>query len=212
MSDPWTFGWTQLLTIVGFAITIAIALGGFRTFGRWRREQLEERRIDIALEALSIAHESKAVFARIREPNGFEAEWKSLPIRKGESETDRSLRGAPFATLMRLKAEHDYYDRVARLQPKAAAVFGKNAESAFDHFSKAENFVRSSAFQLTWHLAPRPEKPTKEGFEQMMTMRGDLWTAFRDPDRVENALVAFRAGVEHTFGPIIGRTYSNRSD
>lgn len=32
MQDPWIFGWTQLLTIIGFAITIAIAIGGFRTF------------------------------------------------------------------------------------------------------------------------------------------------------------------------------------
>jgi hypothetical protein len=211
VTDPWAFGWTQLLTILGFIITIGIAFGGFRTFGRWRREQLEERRIDIALEALSVAHESKAIFARIREPNGFEAEWKSMPTRDGESETDRSMRGGPYATLVRLSKEHDYFDRVARLQPKAVAVFGQNAESAFDHFAKAENFVRDSANQLTWHVPPRPEKPTKEGFEQMMTMRGDLWTAFRDPDRVENELAAFRSGVERTFRPILGRKYSNRT-
>jgi len=40
MQDPWIFGWTQLLTIIGFAITIAIAVGGFRTFDGWKREKL----------------------------------------------------------------------------------------------------------------------------------------------------------------------------
>jgi hypothetical protein len=209
MSDPWAFGWTQLLTIIGFGITIVIAAGGFRSFNRWRREQLEERRIDIALEALSLAHESKSVFARIREPKGFEAEWSSMPIKKGESDTDRSMRGGPYATLARLKADHEYFDRVARLQPKAVAVFGENAEKAFDHFSNAERFVRDSALQLTWYLPPRAETPTEEGFEQMMTMRGDLWTAFCDPDRVENELAAFRVLVERTFSPVIGRNYSS---
>jgi hypothetical protein len=43
--DPWTFGWTQLLTIVGFAITISIAIGGFKSFGRWRRWKGDELRL-----------------------------------------------------------------------------------------------------------------------------------------------------------------------
>lgn len=212
MNDPWAFGWTQVLTIVGFAITIGIAVGGFRTFGRWRREQLEARRIDIALEALSIAYESKAVFARIRDPRGFEGEWETMPVKEGESDIDRSMRGGPYATLVRLKAERDYFDRVARLQPKAVAVFGKTAEDAFDHFGRAENFVRTSAAQLTWFVPPSPSNPTKEGFDQMMVMRGDLWTAFFAPDRVENELLEFQAGVGRTFRHVVSRNYSRRSD
>jgi hypothetical protein len=34
MSNPWAFGWTQLLTISGFMITILIAAVGFRSFAR----------------------------------------------------------------------------------------------------------------------------------------------------------------------------------
>jgi hypothetical protein len=45
MNDPWTFGWTQVLTIVGFAITLAVAVGGFGTFERWRKQKLEEKKI-----------------------------------------------------------------------------------------------------------------------------------------------------------------------
>lgn len=37
MTDPWAFGWTQVFTLVGFAITLFIAVGGFRTFERWRQ-------------------------------------------------------------------------------------------------------------------------------------------------------------------------------
>jgi hypothetical protein len=28
------FGWNQLLTVVGLIVTMVIAIGGFRTFGR----------------------------------------------------------------------------------------------------------------------------------------------------------------------------------
>jgi len=43
------FGWNQLLTVIGLIVTTIIAIGGFRTFGRWKREKIEERRIDVAL-------------------------------------------------------------------------------------------------------------------------------------------------------------------
>ena len=33
MSDYWASGWTQLLTIVGFLITLGIADLGFRSYG-----------------------------------------------------------------------------------------------------------------------------------------------------------------------------------
>jgi hypothetical protein len=60
-------------------ITVGIAAGGFRTFGRWKREKLEERRIETALEMLSVAHEAKSVFHDIRSPITLAYEWKDLP-------------------------------------------------------------------------------------------------------------------------------------
>lgn len=54
-TDPWAFGLNHLLTIIGFAITLGIATAGFRSFAKWKREKIEERRIDIALEALALA-------------------------------------------------------------------------------------------------------------------------------------------------------------
>ena len=79
MNDPWAFGWTQLLTIVGFLITLCIAFGSFRTFGRWKREQIEERKLDGALEALSIAYEAQMVFEDIQRPFIGQHEWQNMP-------------------------------------------------------------------------------------------------------------------------------------
>lgn len=203
MSHPWEFGWTQLLTIIGFVITISIAIGGFRTFGRWKRERIEERRMDIAFDVLSIAHESKFVFSRIRDPHGFEGEWRNMPIKEGESRQDRDKRGASYATLVRLNAHADYFERASRLQPKAIAVFGGAAETAFSKLEKAHTLVRDAASQLTWELPVKPDKPSEQDFEMRMRLRGDLWAAFQTPDRVEWELTTFRSEVERIFRPVI---------
>jgi hypothetical protein len=206
VNDPWAFGWTQVLTLVGFSITIVIAISGFRTFGRWKRERIEEQRIDIAFEALSIAHESKMVFGRIRDPKGFEGEWSKMPIKEGESISDRSMRGGPFATLVRINAYTDYFERMSRLQPKAIAVFGDLAQAAFDRFNKADNLVRDSAIFLAWQPV-RPENPSQQDFEMRMLMRGDLWAGFSKDDRVERELSAFRSEIENVFRPVIERKF-----
>jgi len=51
MTDPWAFGWTPLLTIVGFFVTIGIAISASEP-SSVEREKIEEKRIDIAIEAL----------------------------------------------------------------------------------------------------------------------------------------------------------------
>ena|ERR1700738_2899485 len=94
MGNPWSFGWAQLLTIIGFIITISIVTRGFRTFERWKREKLEERRIDTAIEALALAYESKFIFDHIRSEMSFGYEWQDMPL-QNESEERRNARG-PF--------------------------------------------------------------------------------------------------------------------
>ena len=74
MNNPWAFGWTQLLTIVGMLLTLGIATTGFRTFGRWKREKLEERRIETAIDALALVYESKFIFDHIRSGFVFDGE------------------------------------------------------------------------------------------------------------------------------------------
>ncbi|SRR5258706_7982958 len=84
MNDPWSFGWTQLFTLIGFVITIVIAVGGFRTFGRWKREKIEEKRIDTALEALALVYEAKFIFESIRSTGSYSYEYESMPAFAGD--------------------------------------------------------------------------------------------------------------------------------
>lgn len=49
--------------------------GRISDVGRWKREKLEERRIEAALDALTLAYETKFVFRDIRSPMAHGYEW-----------------------------------------------------------------------------------------------------------------------------------------
>jgi hypothetical protein len=196
MSDPWTFGWTQTLTIIGFAITSLIAWSGFRSFDRWKRERLEDKRIEISFDALSIAYESKFVFGTIRNPQGYEIEWKDMPIVEGESEDDRGKRGVSYAILKRMNEQRAYFDSVIKLQPKFMAVFGDAAGDIFRELFEARDMVRFAAQELTWKIPVVPAVRSNEDFEMRMRLRADLWQGFAGyEDRVEAKLRNYRANI-----------------
>jgi hypothetical protein len=55
-----------VVTAFGFVITAILAIAGLKTFSRWKREKLEEKRIEIAIDALAVGYEAQLVFERIR--------------------------------------------------------------------------------------------------------------------------------------------------
>jgi hypothetical protein len=129
-----------------------------------------------------------------------------MPVREGESESDRGRRGTTYATLVRLETDQDFFDRVSRFLPKAVALFGDVMEGFFGRLEFAESLVRDAAIQLTWQLPVHPEKPSKEDFDHRMQLRAHLWAEFGgDDDRVEKELQAFRAETEVFFRNIIKR-------
>jgi hypothetical protein len=84
-----------VLTVIGFIITIAIAVAGFQSFERWRREQIEGRRIEVALDLLALSYES-FVFDTIRSPMSFEYEWKDMQKLPTETDQQWGQRGTIF--------------------------------------------------------------------------------------------------------------------
>ena len=90
-----------IVSLLGIAAATIAAICGFRSFERWKREQLEERRIDVALEGLAIARETKYVFARIRDPTALRANGGQCLFAKakvkatgaGEAQLSRRLCG-----------------------------------------------------------------------------------------------------------------------
>src|SRR5579862_323348 len=198
--DPWAFGWTQLLTIIGFAITIIIAVGGFRTFNRWKREKLEERKIEIAFEALSIAYETKFIFETIRNPMTYSYEWDDMPQIAGESDNDRSNRGTSYAIFKRMERNKDFFERLWKLQPRFMAVFGSETEDIFFKLHQARRYVEVSAQMLVRRRDGDIGELNDNRRRQREQWEADIWTGMDAVtpglDRVGHGLDAFKTGIE----------------
>jgi hypothetical protein len=206
MNNPWEFGWTQLLTIVGLVLTSGFAAAGFRTFGRWKREKLEEKRIEIAFEALSLAFETKHIFRQIRARIAYEVEWRDMEPIEGETSEDRMQRGSYFAVLKRLSENRAFFDRVWTIQPKFLAAFGEENEEIFENFHVARGAVRRAAIELTYRLPIHPTERTEADFELRMQYRRDIWGDEKE-DRVGKALQVFRNRISIVSRPVIERKY-----
>jgi len=193
MDNPWTFGWTQALTIVGFGITIAIARAGFRSFERWRREKVEERRIEAAIDALVLVREMKWVFENIRSPMTFDYEWKDMPQTAGDTDAKRSKRGGYFAILSRVAHHKDFFDRAWKLQILCGALFGQKAEDALLTLQKARRRVEVSAGMLTSN--PEPEVRSKDNLDTWEGFRIDVWAHYADTNHKHDAVAEMIEGV-----------------
>src|SRR5262249_35297405 len=128
MFDLGQFQWAHLLSVIGLILTGSIAIAGFRTFNRWKREKLEEKRIEVATEALAIAYEAKEVFRFIRLRLVSPFEWQDMPRIQGETEEDRAARASCYVVLKRLDSHHEFFERAWRFKPKLMAMFGAQHE------------------------------------------------------------------------------------
>lgn len=209
--DPWQFGWTQTLTLLGLIITIIIAVAGFRSFGRWKKERLEEKKIEIALDALAIAYESKSIFEHIRSPMAYSYEWKDMPKEAGETEQQWNRRGAYYATLTRVDQNRDFFERVFKLQPKCMAVFGPTAEEIFRLLHMARREVEVAAQMLARQTNDAEERADRKLTEQL---RADIWDQGNfqpELNRVGQKLGEFREGIERLCRHVIDRQYGAKA-
>lgn len=212
MTDPWAFAWTQLFTLVGFAITIAIALFSFRTFGRWRREKLEEKRIEIGLDALALAYEAKTVFDGIRSPATFHYECEDMPEEPGEPDERRRRRGTFYAILKRVGRERGYFEKVWAMQPRCMAVFGSQIEETFLLVQRARRRVEVSAQMLIDDV--REPLRGHDNVKLRTRCEVDIWGMERPdtPDEVGRLLDQFRKEIEQKCRPAIARQFRTRDE
>jgi hypothetical protein len=198
--------------MIGFAITIGIAVGGFRTFGRWKREKLEEKKIEIAFEALSIAYETKFIFQTIRGPMSFEYEWKDMPTIEGEAEENRRERGPFFAILNRISSQKEFFERAWKLQPRFMAMFGPQSENIFIQLHQARRNIQVSASMLM-----RPDMHRNKGNwnenrqRQQRQMEGEIWEGMDEiypgTDRVSKGLKRFEDEIVQLCRPVVDREF-----
>jgi len=93
---------TPVLTLIGLLITICVAVAGFRTFDKWKREKIEEHRIEVSLKGLALAYESRIIFDEIRARFREAHEWDEMPDDGSHSIERRDARGSYWTTLKRI--------------------------------------------------------------------------------------------------------------
>lgn len=188
-------------------VTVGIAVGGFRTFDRWKREKIEEKRIDAALDALAYAYESKFVFDSIRAAMAYPYEWEKMPELPGDTEQKRAQRGSFFAIFRRIEATKDFFDRGWKLQIRCAAIFGPEMETAFRLVQEARHEISVAAEML--YRDPYPTNDTQDNRDTWDTFRATVWPAYgrlaKEGDTVGKKLEQFRSQVETACRPVIDR-------
>jgi len=196
-----------VLTVIGFVITIGLAFAGLKTFDKWKREKIEERRIETAIDALALAYESKIVFRSIRSSMSNSNEYKEMPASDGETEQKRTLRGSYWVVGKRIYENKDYFDRVWKLQPLVMAIFSEEMEDIFGKLHEARAMIQVASQTLSWDAPP---SSTVENIALQKQMRIDLWGGgSNDTDRVQRSLDEFRKGIERVCKPVVDREFSD---
>ena len=190
-------------------ITVGIAIGGFRTFGRWKRERIEERKIETAIRALAFVYESKFVFEGIRNEFSISYEWKNMPEFPGDTEQKRNARGPFYATLMRIKAHKEFFEQAWKIQAECSAIFGTEIEETFLLMHKARREIEVSA-EMLWR-DPNPTDRSEANLKTWNSFRADVWPAYGrfadDGDKVGKKLKEFREQMEKQCRPIVDKMH-----
>jgi hypothetical protein len=193
------------VTLLGFGVTAIIAYFGFRNFERWKREQLEERRMEVAFQALKVAYQSTFVFEHIRSPLVESYEWADMPQRPGDSEDKRAMRGSYYAVRKRIDSNRDFFKTVWDIQPACMAMFGAKIHNTFLELHKARRQIEVACQMLYNHVDDLSvSDPDKSLWQQL---RADLCGAegqfAPEGDRIGKQLIAFKQGIELVCRPVV---------
>jgi hypothetical protein len=184
MDNPWAFGWTQLLAVGGLLLGVC----GLHTLNRWRREKIEEKKIDLAMDAISLANESKGVFEGIRSPLVSTSEWDDMEVLPGEEPRERARRGSYYAKMRRIQFHREFFGRAYAMQPRCSALFGVEAENAFNKLHEARRAIELACEMLTNHIK-RPEDDEALWFQLRADILGSSFASkAKEPKRVDDCL------------------------
>jgi hypothetical protein len=198
------------LTLLGFATTIGIAVAGFRTFDRWKKQKIEGKTIEVAFDALAMCYESKYIFENIRSPMSFDYEWKDMPKAAGESDVSWNRRGPFYAVGQGVRANKYFFNRVFTLQQHCMAALGPEYEGIFMLLHKSRREIEVSSEMLAWKAYNQDgaELEHNEAFYEQC--RRDIWDVGdfqREKDKGGQRLVEFRNRMEKLCRPIVDKEY-----
>jgi hypothetical protein len=198
---------------IGIIATTIVALAGLRTFGRWRREKLEEKRIEVAIDALAIGYESEFVFERIRSRPVRDFEYEDMQLDdSGITIRDkrREQQGGAYAVLRRIESNDEFFDKALRVEPRFVAIFGEGSKDIFALLYKARRTVEITAEALIDEYRIELDSNDAEGRERRRKWRCNIFASpgkVEEEDDVRKMLIEFRRRLEKLCRPLIDKGY-----
>ncbi len=210
-------GWYMILkdfaapavALIGVGVTGGLALVGLKTFDRWKREKLEEKRIEVAIDALAIGFEARVVFDAIRSRGANYAEMGVEGAPSVDDRANQQQRG-PSAVLKRVEAQQPFFDKALALEPKFVAIFGRDKEAIFERLFSARQKVIVTAEVLADDYRTEPDHGNPEARQQRVKWRKQIFASpgTVDPeDEVGKLLQEFRDEIEKLCRPIMDRSF-----
>jgi hypothetical protein len=129
-----------------------------------------------AIDALALVYESKFIFDHIRSEATFAHEWKDIPATFGSTEEQRQARAPFYATLKRIQANKDFFERAWKMQVRCTALSGPQVEETFLLVQRARRQVEVSAEMLLHD--PEPQFRSEDNIETWNGFRADVWGAY----------------------------------
>jgi hypothetical protein len=210
MSDPWSFGWAQIIALVN---TSAVFLGvGIAAWGlrKWRIEQIGKRQCELAEEALALSYEAQGVFDFIRSPIGFAGEGSTRKRSEGETEAEQKVLDQEFVSIERINNQADFFSRVQKLRPRFKALFGTEATEPLDEILKVRGDVILAARMLSHYAvdnihASREERAdSRANREKQQDVK---WKGSSTPDLIDQRLSIARQKLETRISPLLKSRY-----
>jgi hypothetical protein len=189
------------------AVILFVGIKGATAFDVWRRQKIEERRMDAAERILTLAYRVRRALSSIRHPMMWAAALeaaKKTRIEKGDApgtldQGEGKNRVYAQATLDRINAFSAEWDEMAAITPIAAALFGPKLETDLERLWRQRNIVAGAA----------EDYAEDDGSDRDHTrrIRADLWenlgTRNKDEDKVSIEVAAAISDIEGTLLPVI---------
>ena len=127
-SDPWTFGWDQIIAASNFGAIVVGIFVARDSLKKWQGERVAARQCEIAEEVISIVYEARGVFDDIRNP-GYAG-------------------SVPKVIFERLHSYKLYWERIQKARIGAGVYFGGAGLAPLNEIIKLKNRVIVAAASI----------------------------------------------------------------
>lgn len=204
------------VALFGVIVTGGLGLWGVRSFDRWKREKIEEKRIDLAIEALAIGFKAHVVFDDIRSRFAQKSYGDVVRVEAEDViSTAYHHRQQDYnEVLRRVEAKQPFFDEVLTIEPKFIALFGRDKEAIFKRLFRARHLIINAIDVLSELNGADPD--ATEAREERVKLRKRIFASSGtlDPedtlgpkDEVGKLLQEFRDEIEKLCGPIVDRSF-----